>query len=311
MFFHKNKKASSSAMGVEDNTGISPKKPSKKPSGKSSKMPSGNRSRIPRTEAPFQPVEYGGELSYRIGNLQGIGARQRQEDSFCIVNAIDHGKMKKHGLFFAVCDGMGGMKDGKIASETAVACLRGAYERMDKTEDMAVLLKKAVCAASNEVEGLLEGQGGSTVVAGILFNDLLYYISVGDSCFYLKRDGHLYRLNREHNLRNEIYLEDIRKGIIDPTDGRQDPESAALTQFLGMSGFDETDGSVRPLPMKAGDVLLACSDGVGGTLSETQLLDALEGDDPVLMCRNLEDEIVACFKPHQDNYTAVVVKCIF
>ncbi len=273
------------------------------------KKSSGKRNRIPRTEAPFHPVENGGAFSCRIGNLQGIGARQRQEDSFCIVNAIDQKKMKEQGLFFAVCDGMGGMKDGKAASEAAAACLRGSFERMDRTGDLAVSLKEAVCAASKEVERLLGGQGGSTVVAGILFNDLLYYISVGDSCFYLKRDGHLYRLNREHNMRNEIYLECIRKGMIDPTDGRQDPESAALTQFLGMSGFGETDGSVRPLPLKAGDVLLACSDGVGGTLSETQLLDALEGDDPALMCRKLEDEIVACFKPHQDNYTAVVVKC--
>lgn len=270
---------------------------------------SGKRGQLPRTEAP--PGGYGpsGALSYHLGNLQGVGARERQEDSFCIVNALDHDRMRQHGLFFAVCDGMGGMKDGKAASETAIASLRGAFERMDRTDDIAASLKDAARAASAEVEALLGGQGGSTVVAGVIYENKLSYISVGDSCFYLKRNGQLYRLNREHNLRNEIYLDCVRKGITDPSEGRSDPESAALTQFLGMEGFCETDGSVRPLPLQEGDVLLACSDGVGGTLSSLQICEALDGGDPARMCRNLEDGIITCFKPYQDNYTAVVVKC--
>ena len=54
------------------------------------------------------------QLSYRIANLQGVGARARQEDSFAVANAMDVSQIREQGLFFAVCDVMGGMKDGKL-----------------------------------------------------------------------------------------------------------------------------------------------------------------------------------------------------
>lgn len=273
------------------------------------KQPGSKRSRIPRTEAPLLGKK-NRELDYQIGNLQGVGARERQEDSFCVVNGID-GKMRKEkGLFFAVCDGMGGMKDGKAASETAVGSLRNAFESMDREGDLSCQLRDAAFRSSAEVEAILGGQGGSTVVAGMIYRDRLYFVSVGDSCFYLIRDGQLYRLNLEHNVRSRIYLQSIRDGIVDPADGKADVESAALTGFLGMSGLDLADGTVRPIPMKERDILLACSDGVGGTLSELELKNALDGSDPLEMCRKLEEGILKHAKPHQDNYTAVVVKCV-
>ncbi len=267
------------------------------------------RSRIPRTEAPLLGRSSDG-LDYQIGNLQGVGARERQEDSFCTVNAFDAERREERGLFFAVCDGMGGMKDGKEASETAVGSLRNAFESMDREGDLSCELREAALRASAEVEAILGGQGGSTVVAGIIYRDRLYFVSVGDSCFYLIRDGQLYRLNLEHNMCNRIYLRSIRDGIVDPADGKADEESAALTGFLGMSGLDLTDGTVRPIPMKEGDILLACSDGVGGTLSELELRNALDGSSPAEMCRKLEEGILEHAKPHQDNYTAVVVQCV-
>lgn len=273
------------------------------------KKPEQERNLIPKTQAPSAGESFGKVFSYHTGNLQGVGARERQEDAFCIVNAFDMVKIREEGLFFTVCDGMGGMKDGRLASETATASLRNAFIRMNKKEDLVLALQKAVLQASGEVEALLKGNGGSTVAGGIIYRDRLYYVSVGDSRLYLKRGQRLYRLNREHNVRNEIFLDCIRKGDIRPEEGRNHPEGAALTGFLGMRGLQEMDAFVRPLPMKGEDVLMACSDGVCGVLSEAEICRALEGDDPALMCQRLEAEIIGHFDPCQDNYTAVVVKC--
>ena len=66
-------------------------------------------------------------LSYQVANLQGVGARARQEDSFTVANAFDVTEIKEKGLLFVVCDGMGGMKDGKVASETAIASIRNSF----------------------------------------------------------------------------------------------------------------------------------------------------------------------------------------
>lgn len=251
--------------------------------------------------------ETGVGLCYQIENLQGIGTRTEQEDSFTLVNALDEQLYNDYGLMLAVCDGMGGMKDGKIASETAINSFRKFFAEMDRNGKIAMQLKESVFAASNEVENLLDGDGGSTVVIGIIFHEQLYFASVGDSYFYLMRDGKLYRLNAEHNLCHQRYLENIRDGVFDPIECREDPETAALTQFLGMTGFSEVDCSVRPMYLQKGDILLACSDGVGGVLDEQEIIDILKCSEGI--CRQIEQRIAEHEKPNQDNYTALIIKC--
>lgn len=250
-------------------------------------------------------------LSYQVANLQEIGARARQEDSFTFVNAFDVTGIKENGLLFVVCDGMGGMKDGKAASETAITSIRQSFNDMDRSADLAEQLKESVYLAADEVEKRLEGEGGSTLVAGILFQEKLYYASVGDSFLYLKRGKQLYRLNREHNLCCQMYLESIRSGDIDPKSGRECPEAAALTQFLGMRGLSDVDCSVKPLPVRDGDVLLACSDGIGGVLGEEEILGALSLHSSQAMCQQMKQGIIAHAEVNQDNFTALVIKCLY
>ena len=97
---------------------------------------------------------------------------------------------------------------------------------------------------------------------------------------------------------------------MNPDNYRNLPEATALTEFLGMIGIDRVDAFVRPMNMYDGDILLACSDGVGGVLSEQELIDSLSLSDVSEMSRSIENRIVAHQRPHQDNFTGVVVKCI-
>jgi protein phosphatase len=269
----------------------------------------GEMDSIPKTTAPSEGLLTDGLVSYHVGNMQGFGSRANQEDSFAFANFFDVNKIKEEGALFVVCDGMGGMKDGKAASEKAIASIRNSFAYMDRSDDIARQLKESVYRASEEVEDMLEGEGGSTVVAGIIYDNKLYYASVGDSYFYLMRNDHLYRLNLEHNMCNQIYQECIQDGCINPDEGRSNHEAAALTQFLGMPGLSDVDGSVRPLPIKQGDVFLACSDGVGGVLDESEVMAALSCETPHIMCEQLEQRILMHQKKNQDNYTAIVVKC--
>ncbi len=262
----------------------------------------------------FLPAETeqseGERPGYRVANLQGLGARTGQEDSFTVAGAFDAAMVQEKGLFFAVCDGMGGMKDGRLASETAIQSLRQSFQAMDRSQDLAPQLKQSVYQASAQVEARVWGEGGSTVVMGILYQDRLYYASVGDSFLYLLREGNLLRLNAEQNLLHQKYLESIQEGSMDPLPLQDLPNGAALTGFLGMPGLDEVDCSVLPLPIDGGDVLLACSDGVGGVLSPEEIAEALQMPTAEEMCASLEARIVSYNRPHQDNYTAIVIKCV-
>lgn len=249
-------------------------------------------------------------MRYEVGNLQEIGSRKRQEDSFVLVNALDEQKYRTSGLMFAVCDGMGGMKDGKIASETAVRSLRCSFKAMNMKREIASQLRDSVFQASEEVKNVLEGEGGTTVVMGIIIHEQLYYASVGDSFLYLYRDGQVYRLNREHTVCNSLYLENIRDGITEVNGCRQHLEAGALEQFLGMSGLSDVDSSVRPIRLHKNDIILACSDGLARNVTESEIVEALQWPLVKGECDRLEHYLISHGNINQDNYTAILVRCV-
>lgn len=262
---------------------------------------------FPTTVIPNNPHP---RLSYQVTNLQGVGCRERQEDSFAFVNALDVTMISEKGLFSIVADGMGGMLDGKVASETAVSVLKTELMNMDYEQDLAMQLYESMIHAGEAVFQTLGGDGGSTAVVCMIYNEKLYYASVGDSFLYLKRGDMLYRMNREHNLLHKGYLRTIRQGSVDPEIAQKDPEKNALTQFLGMEMLEDIDYLRRPFPLQDKDVLLLCSDGVGGVLKQDEILYCLKQATPGEMCREMEQKILLANRQYQDNYTALVIQCM-
>lgn len=263
---------------------------------------------IPRTTAP--KLRGTPRMSYRAANLQEIGQRERQEDSFAFGNALDANAAEESGLLMIVADGMGGMKDGRLASQTAIERIRAGFHSMEPSDDIPAQLESIILSAGKAVEQALGGGGGSTVVVGVVFQQKLYMASVGDSYAFLLRNMELVRLNRSHNVLNRDLLEEISRGGFDPNEAKRNPEKEALTQFLGMSDFDEIDRFRRPLHLQAGDVILLCSDGVGGVLSEQCIAECISHGSPEDMCAALKKEVQNVGSRYQDNYTALVLQCI-
>ena len=262
-------------------------------------------SSIPAPEiGPISPL-----LSYQVANLQQKGARPYQEDSFAFVNALDVTEIRENGLMAIVADGMGGMEAGKQVSEMAVSCMVSAFGQMQRNGDLAVQLRNAVVAADDALVQRFKGVGGTTLISCIIYDQKLYFASVGDSYLYLARGGNLYRLNREQNYRHQLYAEAISAGSIDPTEADQDPDGHRLSAFLGMGGLPDLDYLRRPLPLRDGDILLLCSDGVGGVVTESQIIQNLSSSSAAEMCLNLDESVRRAARVHQDNYTALVIRC--
>lgn len=249
-------------------------------------------------------------LSYQVANLQGLGTCEEQEDAFAFANVLDVTLIQEKGLLAVVADGMGGMKGGQLASRTAVSSLRQDFAQLDYQLDIADQLYESLLWANEKVFSLLNGEGGSTVVACIIYQERLYFASVGDSCLYLKRNGQLFRLNRPQNVLYDTYLRSIRDGRMDPQIAEESHEKAALTQFLGMEPLEDVDFLRRPLPLMAGDVFLLCSDGIAGPVTESQLLGCLSEPISEDMCGALRQAIgQPSAGQYQDNYTALVIQC--
>ena len=255
--------------------------------------------------SPPPPVRL---LSYRAANLQGVGTRPRQEDSFAFVNAMDVTAIRQKGLLAVVADGMGGMEDGKLVSQAAVSLISQGFASLDRSAPLGEQLRGLVLAANGELYRRFQGAGGTTLVACLIYDERLWWASVGDSYLYLKRGEGLYRLNRDQNYRASLYLEAVRAGTLSSGEADGDPDGHRLSEFLGKETLGELDCSLRPLPLEDGDRLLLCSDGVGGVLSGDELSACLSGD-PHSACAAMEAGIRAAGRAHQDNYTALVLSC--
>ena len=180
-------------------------------------------------------------LSYRAANLQGVGTRKRQEDSFAFVNAMDVTLIRREGLLAIVADGMGGMEDGKLVSQGAVSLLTESFSRMDRGSDLAAQLQSSLLSAGDALFRRFGGNGGTTAAVCLLFDEKLYWASVGDSYLYLKRGEGLYRLNRDQNYRAELYLRAVRDGVLSSAEADADPDGSRLSEFLGKDEIGSVD----------------------------------------------------------------------
>lgn len=251
-----------------------------------------------------------GPLGWQFASLHGQGQRKDQQDAFVAVNVKDAEAVERSGMLALVADGMGGMADGALAAETAAACVANLFERFNGEFDIGSQLNLAALEANRQVYELLAGRGGSTLAACVIYRDKLSFVSVGDSGIYLLREGQLSRLNREQNLLNSMLLQHIREGRAQPDELDPEINKAALTHCIGMATLDETDRLLRPLPMQRGDVLLICSDGVDGTVDDEGLAECMSLPKAEDICAALDKRIEEAALPWQDNYTALVLKCV-
>lgn len=232
-----------------------------------------------------------------IANLQGIGNREEQQDAFGI-SRLDH--YDKNGLLAVLCDGMGGMAEGgMIAAETSSEMI-GTFPWED---DSAV--PEWIRQRSDRVYQQFRGHGGTTLVAAVLRKNLLSFWCVGDSDFFLLREGKIYSLNVRQEYKNDLMLRAL-DGIFPIEEAFTDPQAGALLEYIGKSDM-KIDYTRIPFYLQPEDTLLLCSDGVSDTLTLKQIREAMALS-PQGCCDKLEEDIMAAAKPNQDNYTAIILK---
>ena len=244
-------------------------------------------------------------VTYTAAALRGMGDRQHQEDAFLIARR-PHDPL----MLTMIADGMGGMQDGRMASRTAVAAVGHAFRRFDAQGDLAAQLLDAMKKANAALYDRLHGEGGSTGVVCVFCDRGMYYAGVGDSFLMLRRGNTLYRLNRRQNTYYALCAQQIRRGVMNRTYAERYPDRRSLTGWLGMKNFRDVDRFLQPLPLMSGDTVLLCSDGIGDVLSDEELLACLGDHTADGACRRIDEMIYDSDRRNQDNYSAVVVRCV-
>lgn len=194
------------------------------------------------------------------------GRRDYQEDALI----ADFARGTDVGLAI-LADGMGGHAAGDVASKIVVSEVfsellfqRGNAEEFEGRVTQA--LKNAAHSANDclkaHVQACPETRGmGATLVATVVIQRRLYWLSVGDSPLYLFRDGLLIQLNEDHSMGPQIDFM-VENGLMKPEEAQAHPDRNVLTSVLFGEAIPRIDCPVEPVELEDGDVVLVASDGL-------------------------------------------------
>jgi PPM family protein phosphatase len=162
-----------------------------------------------------------------------------------------------------VADGMGGHAAGQVASGIVKdVLLRNSSEK--NLAALALRAHEAVLAAARSRE---EWRGmGSTLVAVRIDEGVCEVVWVGDSRAYLSRNGNLTRLTRDHSVAEELRTE----GLLSEAEIRSDARANQITRGLGQ---DSSTPSSSQVPLRRGDRIVLCSDGMHDEVSDSAIAE--------------------------------------
>lgn len=232
-------------------------------------------------------------------------------------------RLERAGIILA--DGMGGAEAGEVASALASEAMRTFFNqslRNPALEDDEVILhlRQGMMLAHDRIvmDALANNAHrgmGTTLIAGLIERDHLMVMWSGDSRVYryhpeqIDQDGkphppHLQMISDDHSMVWEM----VMRGEITAEEARVHPYSNVITQSLG-DVRNKPKPDYRVVPIYEGDLILFCSDGLNGMLSDPDMARILGSGQPLdLMVGELIDAANAA--GGHDNISLVLAKVI-
>lgn len=239
--------------------------------------------------------------------------REKNEDNVVISSDLALG---------AVADGMGGHSAGEIASSIAVSVLAETIRKINtgnlKIPDtflpklspverkllMAANLANAAIYSTAQSSSVYKMMG--TTLTGVVFDqNCAVAVHVGDSRIYLCRDGKIVQITTDHSLA----MEHVRRGLLSKEDADHSKIQNVLTRAMGIKKNVEFD--LLKFPVRPGDILVLCSDGLYKGLTEQaigQIVQKGKNMPIVKLCKQLVR--LSNDRDGQDNISAVVIKIL-
>lgn len=246
-------------------------------------------------------------LTFDIAGAQIDGARDYQEDAFLITRLSDSTGTRTASLTI-VADGMGGHAAGNVASNMATQTFNKHLTSHFPAASMSAVLREAVLQANNSIAetvretAALKGMG-CTLVASVIDDTELRWVSVGDSHLYLIRDGVVHKKNADHSYGGFLNRMAEQGKPIEPEAGFS---RNMLMSALTGDEIADIDCPETSVVLQAGDRVIIASDGLD-TLNHGKILSSLEKCGSAKECVDALLKAVQDAKmPRQDNTTVVV-----
>lgn len=218
--------------------------------------------------------------------------------------------------FFAVSDGMGGLRDGgktsQMIKKVLPVMIQEALVELTARKSIAfaeeLLKERAALLSDNIFETGNEGHAieyGATLCGAWLYGSQALIVNVGDSRAYRLdgRTGELSQISKDHNIAALL----VESGDLTREEAKRHPTSCRVTRFMGMPRPALPD--VFCTDVLPGDRLILCSDGLHGMLEDEEIREILRKKRaPEDACRAFID--AANEAGGQDNISVVIVEIL-
>jgi len=209
-------------------------------------------------------------MKYSIFQDSRVGARAYNQDRL--------GHWSTPGsLLLVLADGMGGHLLGEVAAQIAVEQLASAFQRDAKPRiaDPDLFLFRSVgrihaAIGEHTNKHKLPDSPRTTLVACIVQDGHAWWTHVGDSRLYFIRRGRTVARTRDHTRVQQL----VDEGRIREEAVSAHPQRNVLLQCLG-GGYAPRIEPTSTARLARDDILLLCSDGFWGPLTQRQLLGTL------------------------------------
>ena len=209
-----------------------------------------------------------------------------------IVSRTDPGKVRSHNEDFVahelnmgvvlLADGMGGYNAGEVASGMAARIIvEGLTHAWRGLTENKPALANGIEIAGNSIQQQVERANwaifekaqnepqcagmGTTLVAGLFYDNQLTVGHIGDSRMYRLRGEVLEQITKDHSLLQE----QVDGGLISKEDARKSRNKNLLTRALGID--PKVEAEIHSHDVLPGDTYLVCSDGLNDMVEDEEI----------------------------------------
>ena len=220
--------------------------------------------------------------------------------------------------FAALCDGMGGLSKGEVASYKVIRALEGWFLEelplmMDMDEDSLwetaeKSLSRLIVRTGADLRRYGRHRGirlGTTLTALLQIGRRYMTINIGDSRIYLVDRKKAVQITRDQSL----VQDKVDRGVIAAGDAKTDTERNVLMQCIGSSL--EVKPDIRTGELSGDTTILLASDGFWRKVREDEMHDKLcpqmcvTVQDMLDECKKLAD--IAISRKEQDNISVAAL----
>ena len=222
-------------------------------------------------------------------------------------------------MFCVLCDGMGGLANGELASATVIRAFsewftdefpnmlyKGFNSKQLEKRWCEIIFQQNIKIMSHARS--LGSNMGTTAVIMLISGGNYYVMNIGDSRAYICNANGLSQITVDQTFVNR----EIKMGNMTPEEARVDPRRNVLLQCVGASQFIEPDFFMNNANVD--DVFILCSDGFRHEISAEEIQNAFlpEKISSEEDFEKAEIELVELNKSRMenDNITVLAVKIV-